>query len=56
MKHTSSISRKSPIPADETQDIICFIFTELGAYMDAKGATVPIITYMADKCVVEPIN
>jgi|APIni6443716594_1056825.scaffolds.fasta_scaffold317508_2 hypothetical protein len=56
MKHTSSISRKPPIQASEWQDITCFIFTELNAFMESKGATAPVISYMAQKCFVPPAS
>ncbi len=56
MKHTSCISKNPPMLATEAQDLICFVFTELNAFMESKGASAPVISYMAQKCVVTPIS
>ena len=50
MKHVTLVSRKVPARADLWQDILCEVAGVVVGLLDAKGGSVPLLTYLDEKC------
>ncbi len=56
MKHLKKISQVQPAPADAVQDFLCFAAEALNAFLSVIGGTLPITTYVEDKCIIPVAN
>jgi len=54
MKHIDCVSRVIPAKAGQAQDIICDIAHVLALMLEAKGGSIPLVTYIDAKCQVIP--
>jgi len=50
MKHIRSMSRIMPYQANQFQDFICYKSAFLAEVVDAKGGSLPLLTYIVNKC------
>jgi hypothetical protein len=54
MKHILCVSGKVPAKAAEAQDLICTFSHELALIIEAKGGSLPFVTYLDAKCQIIP--
>ncbi len=54
MKHIDCVSRVIPARAAQAQDIICDVVHQLALMTEAKGGSLPLVTYLDAKCQVVP--
>jgi hypothetical protein len=56
MKHILCVSSSVPRRADRFQDLLCEIIHQAALITQAKGGSLPFITYMDEKCQVTPVT
>ena len=50
MSHLRQISEKKPVRAAEWQDLLCELNDMLATVLAIKGANIPLVTYVEEKC------
>jgi hypothetical protein len=56
MKHILCVSSSVPRRADDFQSFLCDIAHQTALVIQAKGGSLPFITYMDGKCQVTPVT
>ena len=56
MKHIKGISKRTPALASTWQDIFCEVAGVVVGLLTAKGGSVPLLTFVNDKCQPNPIH
>ena len=54
MKHILCVSGEIPAKAAELQDVLCQFTHELALVIEAKGGSLPFVTYLDAKCQIIP--
>ena len=56
MKHILCVSSSVPRRADGFQDLLCEVTHQAALVIQAKGGSLPFISYMDEKCQVTPVT
>lgn len=56
MKHLTRITQSQPAPADALQDFLCFTAQALNSFLTIIGGTLPITTFIGEKCLIPTPN
>ena len=50
MKHLKQVTKRLPKRADVWQDVLCTLATAMVSLLSTKGGSVPMLTWLNDKC------
>jgi len=56
VKHLTRITKSQPASADAMQDFLCFTAQALNSFLTIIGGTLPITTFIEEKCILPTPN